>query len=82
MHEGRSLSLSLFASDVSGVHLQHLSDLHDYNTLLAVVGGLNHFSIRRLTQTWAKVDKSKREVQGSFLLQVLQFPFPFSRNWN
>lgn len=41
---------------------QHLSDLHDYNTLLAVVGGLNHFSIRRLTQTWAKVDKSKREV--------------------
>jgi RAS guanyl-releasing protein 3 len=41
--------------------MRHLSDLHDYNTLLAVVGGLNHFSIRRLTQTWAKVDKSKRE---------------------
>lgn len=41
---------------------QHLFDLHAYNTLLAVVGGLNHFSIRRLTQTWAKVDKTKREV--------------------
>ena len=41
---------------------QHLSDLHAYNSLLAVVGGLNHFSLRRLAQTWAKVDKSKKEV--------------------
>ena len=41
---------------------QHLSDLHAYNTLLAVVGGLNHFSIRRLAQTWGKVDKTKKEV--------------------
>lgn len=40
---------------------RHLFDLHAYNTLLAVVGGLNHFSIRRLAQTWAKVDKSKKE---------------------
>lgn len=37
-----------------------LLKLHCYNTLLAVVGGLNHFSIRRLGQTWSKVDKAKR----------------------
>ena len=36
--------------------------LNCYNTLLAVVGGLNHFSIRRLGQTWNKVDKTKRSV--------------------
>jgi Ca2+-binding EF-hand superfamily protein len=40
---------------------RHLFDLHAYNTLLAVVGGLNHFSIRRLAQTWAKVDKPRKE---------------------
>lgn len=49
-------------SDCGPFLLQHLFDLHAYNTLLAVVGGLNHFSIRRLAQTWAKVDKSKKEV--------------------
>lgn len=58
-----SLSLSHWLLNASDAHVQHLSDLHDYNTLLAVVGGLNHFSIRRLTQTWAKVDKPKREVR-------------------
>ena len=45
--------------------LQHLFDLHAYNTLLAVVGGLNHFSIRRLAQTWAKVDKPRKEVPAT-----------------
>ena len=54
---------------------QHLSDLHDYNTLLAVVGGLNHFSIRRLTQTLAKVDKAKREVTHTHTLTSCE---PFS----
>lgn len=55
------------SSDCGPCLLQHLFDLHAYNTLLAVVGGLNHFSIRRLAQTWAKVDKSKKEV-GTFYL--------------
>ena len=58
-----SVSLIGFTDSLYIPYLKHLSDLHDYNTLLAVVGGLNHFSIRRLTQTWAKVDKSKREVR-------------------
>ena len=40
---------------------QHLHSLHCYNTLLAVVGGLNHFSVRRLNQTWVHVDKVKKE---------------------
>lgn len=48
---------------------QHLLKLHCYNTLLAVVGGLNHFSIRRLSQTWAKVDKAK----SSELEKMTQF---------
>ena len=30
--------------------------------MLAVVGGLNHFSVRRLQQTGNKVDKTKKEV--------------------
>lgn len=42
-----------------------LQELHCYNTLLALVGGLNHFSIRRLTQTWSKVDKGRRAVLES-----------------
>ncbi len=47
------------------VFLQHLRKLHCYNTLLAVVGGLNHFSIRRLSQTWSKVCKTNRvELEG------------------
>ena len=47
------------------VFLQHLRKLHCYNTLLAVVGGLNHFSIRRLSQTWSKVSQTKRaELEG------------------
>ncbi|XP_064394333.1 RAS guanyl-releasing protein 2-A-like [Halichondria panicea] len=40
---------------------KHLHSLHCYNTLLAVVGGLNHFSVRRLNQTWVHVDKAKKE---------------------
>lgn len=40
---------------------KHLHKLHSYNTLLAVVGGLNHFSVKRLNQTWVHVDKSKKE---------------------
>lgn len=40
---------------------KYLLHLHCYNTLLAVVGGLNHFSIRRLYQTWSKVDKSLKD---------------------
>lgn len=42
------------------VSTQYLLKLRCYNTLLAVVGGLNHFSIRRLSQTWSKVDKTRR----------------------
>ncbi len=42
--------------------LKCLYELSSYNTMLAVVGGLNHFAIRRLAQTWGKVDKSKKEV--------------------
>ena len=30
--------------------------------MLAVVGGLNHFAIRRLSQTWSKTDKGLKEV--------------------
>ena len=30
--------------------------------MLAVVGGLNHFAIRRLSQTWSKTDKPLKEV--------------------
>ena len=30
--------------------------------MLAVLGGLNHFSVRRLQQTWNVVEKSKKEV--------------------
>ena len=41
--------------------MQYLYQLHCYNTLLAVVGGLNHFSIRRLYQTWSKVDKTMKD---------------------
>ena len=40
---------------------QYLLELNCYNTLLAVVGGLNHFSIRRLSQTWSRVDKGMKE---------------------
>eukprot|EP00731_Ephydatia_muelleri_P022221 Em0014g812a len=39
----------------------YLFNLHSYNTMLAVLGGLNHFSVRRLLQTWNVVDKSKKE---------------------
>ena len=54
---------------------QCLLKLHCYNTLLAVVGGLNHFSIRRLSQTWSKVDKTRRvDLEG-----ITQF---FSSNLN
>lgn len=31
--------------------------------MLAVVGGLNHFAIRRLAQTWSKTDKGLKEVR-------------------
>ena len=31
--------------------------------MLAIVGGLNHFSVRRLQQTWSKVDKGKKEAR-------------------
>eukprot|EP00731_Ephydatia_muelleri_P022196 Em0014g787a len=40
---------------------RYLFNLHSYNTMLAVLGGLNHFSVRRLLQTWNVVDKSKKE---------------------
>lgn len=40
---------------------EKLYEIHSYNTMLAVVGGLNHFSVKRLYQTWSKVDKAKRE---------------------
>ena len=30
--------------------------------MLAVVGGLNHFAVRRLQQTWGRVQAKKREV--------------------
>ena len=60
------------------VCLQHLFDLHAYNTLLAVVGGLNHFSIRRLAQTWAKVDKSRKEVPFDSLPSLRSSHHPFS----
>lgn len=40
---------------------QYLLKLNCFNTLLAVVGGLNHFSIRRLSQTWSRVDKGLKE---------------------
>lgn len=40
---------------------RYLYELHSYNTMLAVVGGLNHFAIRRLSQTWSKIDKAKKE---------------------
>lgn len=42
--------------------VQCLLQLHCYNTMLAVVGGLSHFSIRRLSQTWSRVDRGKREM--------------------
>ena len=44
--------------------LQYLHELHGYNAMLAVVGGLNHFSVKRLQQTWSKVDKNKKDVRS------------------
>ena len=46
---------------------QCLYELHSYNSMLAVVGGLNHFSIRRLAQTWSRVDKGKKEVDNDVI---------------
>ncbi|XP_003385782.2 PREDICTED: ras guanyl-releasing protein 3-like [Amphimedon queenslandica] len=40
---------------------KYLHELHGYNAMLAVVGGLNHFSVKRLQQTWSKVDKNKKD---------------------
>lgn len=42
--------------------VRHLQQLHCYNSMLAVVGGLSHFAIRRLSLSWAKVDKRQKEL--------------------
>lgn len=44
--------------------------------MLAVVGGLNHFSIRRLSQTWSKVEKAKKEelnIRTNFFTSQLNY---------
>lgn len=55
---------------------RYLYEIHSYNTMLAVVGGLNHFSIRRLSQTWSKVEKAKKEelnIRTNFFTSQLNY---------
>ena len=52
---------------------QHLSEMGSYNTMLAVVGGLNHFSIKRLLQTWSKVDSKRKDVSMHAILNSSTF---------
>ena len=51
---------------------QHLHQMHNYCTLIAVLNGLAHGSISRLKKTFAKVDKTVKTKMEE--LQTLARP--------
>uniref|UniRef100_A0A6B2L162 Ras-GEF domain-containing protein n=1 Tax=Arcella intermedia TaxID=1963864 RepID=A0A6B2L162_9EUKA len=49
---------------------KHLKDLNNYNTLMAIIAGLNTVSVSRLKQTFASVKKNVLE-QWEILMEVM-----------
>ncbi len=67
----------------SSFHLfQKLLHLQNFNTLMAVVGGLSHSSISRLKETHSHLTPEVTKVQQSLQKQLFHFLKYFLRNYS